>query len=588
MMTPIAFSNCFGWLHPSTGGLGVVICNPHGYEELSIHRILRNLAEDLSAAGMPTLRFDYLGTGNSVGTDGELEQPEIWIENIREAIDQLCRLTKVERVALVGLRVGALLAMQVAHKIDRVVAVALVAPIHSGKAYVREVKTLARMSFMASSAGNERVASDPHVNLAGFIMWPKLVEQLNALEIDREGRVPAKRVLIMKGQENPADEALAEALRAQGADVETTVFEAYDEMMIDAVFAKKPDDAFLHLQNWLAKDLGGTSVTPEAVPDVVLAEDTWVERPVIFGQDSKLFAVYCAPPTKSTHKLALIFVTTGSNHQIGAGRRSVLFARRLAAMGYASLRMDIAGLGDSPPRPGRKENVLYDVDSIRDVSAAIDWLETQGIDQVILTGVSAGGYLSFHVAIQDPRIIGALPVNSPNFIHREGDSLNITVRDQHHSTRFYIKKLIDAKTWGRFFKGELNIRGISRTVMRRIRRKLRAKIDLLRGLVGGTVSDTITVRHWFKLLQARNTQLLFIYSENDGGLDDLSVYLGRDGKKLQSFKNVKLVMMTGTDHVLTATSAKEEFFQMLVAFLRHCESLMPNAPAPRLVQETVE
>ena len=70
-MIPVVFDGCFGWLHPAAGNRGVVLCAPHGYEELCVHRQWASLAERLAAAGLPTLRFDYRGTGNSVGDDEE-------------------------------------------------------------------------------------------------------------------------------------------------------------------------------------------------------------------------------------------------------------------------------------------------------------------------------------------------------------------------------------------------------------------------------------------------------------------------------------------------------------------------------------
>ena len=62
----------FGWLHGHAGvsrGTGLVLCNPFGYESLCAHRTLRRLAETASAAGIPTLRFDYDGCGDSAGSD---------------------------------------------------------------------------------------------------------------------------------------------------------------------------------------------------------------------------------------------------------------------------------------------------------------------------------------------------------------------------------------------------------------------------------------------------------------------------------------------------------------------------------------
>src|SRR4051812_18689773 len=63
----------FGWYHAAGAGgarrCGVLICASLGHEATYVHRSMRLLAEQLAAAGFPTVRFDYLGTGDSSGSD---------------------------------------------------------------------------------------------------------------------------------------------------------------------------------------------------------------------------------------------------------------------------------------------------------------------------------------------------------------------------------------------------------------------------------------------------------------------------------------------------------------------------------------
>ena len=61
-MEAVSFAGCFGWLHQGGGGaLGVVLCGSWEYEALATHQSWRVLADRLAEAGLPTLRFDYLG-----------------------------------------------------------------------------------------------------------------------------------------------------------------------------------------------------------------------------------------------------------------------------------------------------------------------------------------------------------------------------------------------------------------------------------------------------------------------------------------------------------------------------------------------
>src|SRR5580692_3390516 len=89
----------FGWLHQSAPevhtSLGLVICNPFGYESLCAHRSIRIFAEAAAASGVPTLRFDYTGTGDSEDlrpSDNELEQ---WVQDVVAAADELRQRTGV-------------------------------------------------------------------------------------------------------------------------------------------------------------------------------------------------------------------------------------------------------------------------------------------------------------------------------------------------------------------------------------------------------------------------------------------------------------------------------------------------------------
>ena len=90
---------------------GVVICSPLGYENVVYYRQLAVLARLLGDAGRPTLRFDWPGCGDSAGDDNDLDQVESYIDSVGAAVLALRERTGVEKVDLVGLRIGATLAL---------------------------------------------------------------------------------------------------------------------------------------------------------------------------------------------------------------------------------------------------------------------------------------------------------------------------------------------------------------------------------------------------------------------------------------------------------------------------------------------
>src|SRR5262249_28071426 len=114
-------------------------CYPIGQEYMRIHRTYFELARSLAAGGRYVLRFDYFGCGDSAGetSAGSLDQ---WREDIRQAVRELCARTVASAVYLVGARVAAHLAMDVACTTGDVTGMVLWEPIVSGADYLAALR----------------------------------------------------------------------------------------------------------------------------------------------------------------------------------------------------------------------------------------------------------------------------------------------------------------------------------------------------------------------------------------------------------------------------------------------------------------
>jgi pimeloyl-ACP methyl ester carboxylesterase len=205
----------FGVFTPSTAaearGRAAVLCYPWGQEYIRAHRSMHRLAMRLNAAGIDVLRFDYYGSGDSAGeaTDVDLEGCR---RDIETAIDEIKDTTAATRVSLVGLRLGATLASQVAAQrrsdVDRL---ALWDPVVSGQAYLRELED-------ASPLGD---ADDSGCDLLGFTMTRSMARELNSLELAASVLAWPVRTLYVISDDSPHPSGLTSALAQRTADALT-------------------------------------------------------------------------------------------------------------------------------------------------------------------------------------------------------------------------------------------------------------------------------------------------------------------------------------------------------------------------------
>lgn len=572
-MRPVFFDDCFGWIHPpapSAGsGPGVVLCPPLGNEAICTHREWMALAATLASRGMPVLRFDYPGTGDSADPDHPAGLAD-WLRGVHAAIACLRAETGVGSVALCGLRLGATLAWLATLETDGIAAVAMLAPVISGRSWVRELRVAASGSSLAVLDPPPGPDQETPLNSNG-IAWPhETLRAIEAIDLQKTRIPPVPRVLLLQRGESRQLSQFAETLEGAGLAVLRGGFPGYDALMNDPVLLHVPDQAFAQVADWLA---GTPPCPPPATGRVAAAAALhtvrFQETPLCFGPDESqagpLFGMLCAPLTRK-HDLAVLMVNTGTSHHIGNGRMLVALARRLAGQGLASLRMDVAGMGDSPSWPDDTGSPLYGRHGPADVGAAIAALAARGYERVVVMGLCAGAHLAVHAALQQPRIVGVVAVNLQKFIWVPGTSLDIALRRAKRSFRSYLRSLRNPGEWRRLLRGEGDMIGIAAAMARRgmagVARRLR---DLFPPRPGSPVAQ---VRGWLARLQGRGVRLLFVYADDDPGLGELALYFGTGGHRLRALPDARLVLLPKSDHNLNALDARRRFERVLEEFLR--------------------
>lgn len=216
----------FGVYHAPRAGAardaGVVLCYPGAQEYNMAHWAFRKLAGMLAREGFHVLRFDYRGTGDSAGQSEE-GNPALWVEDVRSAVTELRDMAGVRAISLVGMRLGASLAVRACAEGLSVRDLVLWEPTISGGEYLAELDAMDRRRNLLLLHPRPR-SSEPVCELFGFPVTPVLRGALEGLDLRQTGKLGARRVLIVGAAERPQFAELRAALaRTSSAEIEVRV-----------------------------------------------------------------------------------------------------------------------------------------------------------------------------------------------------------------------------------------------------------------------------------------------------------------------------------------------------------------------------
>lgn len=175
----------FGMYHAATpaAGKAVLLCSPLGQDYIRCHRIYRQLGNALAAEGMPVLRFDYYGCGDSAGSSHEVEW-ERCLQDIATAAAELRARSGVDAVIAFGARLGGSMALAAAMQ-ARLDDVVVWDPIVDGGSYVATLDALqAELRVDTARFVRPRESSAADGQWVGFAVNPRLREQLSTLHAD--------------------------------------------------------------------------------------------------------------------------------------------------------------------------------------------------------------------------------------------------------------------------------------------------------------------------------------------------------------------------------------------------------------------
>jgi pimeloyl-ACP methyl ester carboxylesterase len=123
------------------------------------------------------------------------------------------------------------------------------------------------------------------------------------------------------------------------------------------------------------------------------------------GESQGLVGILCEPTRGHDPERPLVLLlNAGVISRIGPARFNVDLARRLAGLGFSSLRLDLSGLGDSQTRPG---NLAHIERAVADIGDASEALRGRGYRRFVLVGICSGALNAHAAAVALPEICGA-------------------------------------------------------------------------------------------------------------------------------------------------------------------------------------
>ena len=163
----------------------------------------------------------------------------------------------------------------------------------------------------------------------------------------------------------------------------------------------------------------------------------------------RLAGILSQPDTPA--QTGVIVVVGGPQYRAGSHRQFVLLARALADAGFAVLRFDYRGMGDSEGQPRQFDAVSADI------AAAIDALQQHvaSVRRVVLWGLcdGASAALLYCFESSDPRVTGLCLLNP--WVRSEASLARTQIK------HYYTQRLMQKAFWQKLLSGRMALAALS-------------------------------------------------------------------------------------------------------------------------------
>jgi pimeloyl-ACP methyl ester carboxylesterase len=552
-MTPVTFGGMLGWFHhpPARArNVGVVLVPPVGRDWRCSYRPLQALANHLASEGIVTLRYDHLGTGDSLGlSDPAADAVPVWLDGIDRAVAELRDHAGVAEVVLIGLRIGATLAMARPRDIDGAV---LLAPVLSGRSWLQQLRFSNGNGLGRTADWDEGLDTELQLSTA----------TLAGIERMKLKSAPGAGPILIAAQ-NKLIANFAAQLAASRTGVEAIDFPGFNQLFLEPEFSLAPIEVIDRVRRWLDAEFGlalGGQAGWRAPPPAVLKAHGVIERVVTFGPG--LRGMLCEPEVGRGENCAALICGSGCDPRAGPGGFSAYAARGLASAGVASLRFDFGGIGDSDPPSGGRPVHPYETPREQDLEAAIRVLAANGYETVSTVGICSGAYHAIRAAWRFPAVLRAFAINPIKITWNPRDSIDFSwgVGEFSHPTSHYAKALLSPKAWREAWRRKLRLSTAVAVFSDRLRSRIKGLIE--RRLARSPLNQ-------MKQFLSRGGRVFFLMGERDGSREEIETHFGREAALLSGGRNAMLVVNPIIDHAMLHQRSRQLVLDELTQWLVH-------------------
>jgi pimeloyl-ACP methyl ester carboxylesterase len=417
------------------GGTAVLLCPPFGWDPMCPYCQLLRLGEHLAARGFPSLQIDLPGSGDSACNPDDPGRLEAWTQAVAAAATWLHAASDAVRIAAVGIGLGGLLAYRAVSERAPIDDLVLWGVPARGATLVRELRVGSRLpssSLVEPGGGDPRPLPEGAVMAAGYLLSAPTASSLEALDLSQLALPDgAGRRALLLGRNGPTvDDLLRSCL--ERAQVEVTVASGRGH--------GAKSEALARVDPWLAQGEADrrrrhapvqpapSRTTPSAAFRTPSSHEHLAldcagarlrETPVCVDRPGgRLLGVLTEPVGRRAQLCAVLLA--GHHRRIGPNRMWVEIARRWAARGVPTLRIDLSPVVDSEEDASADAGTRFAPEYVEETCAALEMLDARGLPpRFVLGGLAAGAYWSMQAALRDERIAAIVMLNPRALIWNE-------------------------------------------------------------------------------------------------------------------------------------------------------------------------